>query len=229
MFKLLCVLGTRKNRIRFGLSTVVFAAFLLFHQSVLAIPPGDSILHLTDGGEDQAPALSAVFITGTAPWKPAPPTPPAAIQPSRPTGSERGSGGGGSPGPADPGQSEAEKPASDGNTDPGSCANGQNPNPSSQFPVIIATGEKYKDQQDFAAGSVYGLSLSRTYRSFGSTSTMFGPKWLSQYDYSALSFSGCYSNPDYGNLCIPQTVYLYASDRSDVYLYPHLSLWRPEL
>jgi RHS repeat-associated protein len=74
--------------------------------------------------------------------------------------------------------------------------------------VIIATGEKIKTEQDLVAGSSYGLGLARTYRSFGSAIGMFGSKWLSAYDYPALSFSGCYRHPDYGNLCIPQNAEL---------------------
>ena len=42
--------------------------------------------------------------------------------------------------------------------------------------VIIATGEKIKTEDDFDAGSDYGLSHSRTYRSFGAGGTMFGAK-----------------------------------------------------
>ena len=66
---------------------------------------------------------------------------------------------------------------------------------------MIATGEKFKVEQDFIAGSSYGLSLQR---SFNASATMFGPKWLSEYDYPQMTFSGCYRNPDYGTLCIPE-------------------------
>ena len=86
------------------------------------------------------------------------------------------------------------------------AAEGGDQNESTPNPVIIATGEKYKTEFDFIAGGTVGLDLQRTYRSFNATSTMFGPKWMSSYDWPALNYSGCYKHPDYGNLCIPTQV-----------------------
>lgn len=53
---------------------------------------------------------------------------------------------------------------------------------STDNPVVIATGEKHKEELDFAAGGKYGLSLQRTYRSVHAAGTMFGPHWLSSLD-----------------------------------------------
>ena len=119
------------------------------------------------------------------------------------SGGGAGSGGVKEPGPEVPGEKNKDKPPPKNNTSPTKCADPQNSNPSTGSPVIISTGEKYKVEQDFAAGSDYALGLQRTYRSFDTNATMFGPKWLSSYDYPALNYSGCYRHPDYGNLCIP--------------------------
>ena len=55
--------------------------------------------------------------------------------------------------------------------------------PKSLNPVILATGEKTLFESDFEDKSLAGLSLSRTYRSNG-TSHMFGPGWASSYAYT---------------------------------------------
>lgn len=56
-------------------------------------------------------------------------------------------------------------------------------------PVLIATGEKYKNETDFVSQNISGLSLVRTYRSKNSSGTMFGPNWLSNLDYPSLTLS----------------------------------------
>jgi RHS repeat-associated protein len=80
-------------------------------------------------------------------------------------------------------------PASTSNTAP-SCSAG---NPTTTQPVIIATGEKYKEERDFSAAQEGGLELSRTYRAFDISSSFFGGRWLSSYDYAPLGFAGCAS------------------------------------
>jgi RHS repeat-associated protein len=114
------------------------------------------------------------------PTRPQPPTPP-----TRP----------------DPGDDETAKPASDNNTAIDGCSN-----PTSKNPVVLATGEKFKVERDFGAGSSYGLGHSRTYRSYTSKATMFGQKWMSDYDYPTVVRLGCFQHPDYGSLCIPNTI-----------------------
>jgi len=98
--------------------------------------------------------------------------------------------------------SKDEPPAQD-NSKPSDCTSN---------PVVLATGEKWKSESDFTAGGLYGLSLSRTYRSQTTRVAMFGAKWLSDYDPPTLFSSGCYRHPDYGNLCIPQTFTLTRPD-----------------
>lgn len=80
------------------------------------------------------------------------------------------------------------------------------PNPISKHPVIIATGEKYQPETDFTAGGEVGLGLERTYRSMVAQGSLFGPRWLSTYDYPSLQRSGCFYHPDYPKVCIPTSV-----------------------
>jgi len=135
--------------------------------------------------------------------------------PSHPNAGDRGGGPSG-PAPANPGQSQTDEPGSDENTAPTGCGSEQNSNPASGHPVIIATGEKYTVEQDIPAGGSYGLGLQRTYRSFRATTglELFGPKWLSSYDYPNMVVSGCYRDPDYGSYCFPQTAQLTLPDGS---------------
>lgn len=58
-------------------------------------------------------------------------------------------------------------------------------------PVVIATGEKLKDETDFTSSGLYGMSLVRTYRSAQSGGNLFGRNWRSSLDFPALLFSGC--------------------------------------
>ena len=100
---------------------------------------------------------------------------------------------------ADPGGGGAgatDRPASDGNTQQDdkkkpACRGSSDDNPSTNHPVIIATGEKILPQTDFLAGSTYSIGLTRTYRSKASTSTLFGPNWASSLDFPVLAQSGC--------------------------------------
>ncbi|GEM_PF-674141 len=54
--------------------------------------------------------------------------------------------------------------------------------PRTPNPVIIATGEKLKDEADFSSQGRYGLSLRRTYRSKHNSGVLFGANWLSNLD-----------------------------------------------
>jgi hypothetical protein len=88
--------------------------------------------------------------------------------------------------------------------------------------VIISTGEKYKNEQDFSSGSSYGIVLNRTYRSFSSSSAqMFGPKWYSSFDgYSLTKSATCLSSYQFGDPatntypCMPDYVILGFPDGS---------------
>jgi RHS repeat-associated protein len=82
---------------------------------------------------------------------------------------------------------------------------------STSNPVLIATGEKHKDELDFAAGGKYGLSLNRTYRSMHATGTMFGPYWLSSLDGLKLEPAG-YFKPRAAWPNIPRTVTVIDAD-----------------
>ncbi len=75
-----------------------------------------------------------------------------------------------------------QDPGSSGNSN---AANGDNP--TSCNPVVLATGEKIKDEFDFASGGAYGFNLTRTYRSKNATGQIFGPNWSSSFDAPKLT------------------------------------------
>jgi YD repeat-containing protein len=97
------------------------------------------------------------------------------------------------------GEQEKEEPDSKENTDP-NCGK----NPTKGNPVILATGEKLLEQQDVVAHGLYGLTLSRTYRSKGTLAGQFGPKWTFDLGVPSVGgYGGCYNHPVFG--CIPQS------------------------
>ena len=103
------------------------------------------------------------------------------------------------------------------------CGNANNePATASANPVIIATGEKYKNETDFVSFNRYGLSLQRTYRSMRQSGKLFGPYWLSNFDLPRLTIPS-YSCPvtDEGGVCMPANVTLTESDGAifQYYLY----------
>ena len=109
--------------------------------------------------------------------------------------------------------SNQSKPASDQNTSADSCDGADSGNPSSGNPVILATGEKRKSEQDIRAFGAYGLGLERSYRSFDTKAKMFGPKWRSTYDHYTLIYSsGCFYDPDYQGVCIPREITVTLAD-----------------
>ena len=79
-------------------------------------------------------------------------------------------------------KSNSAAPPSENNSESSDCNTTQNP-------VIIATGEKIKPETDFVAGGLYGLGLTRTYRSVNKTGSLFGANWPSTYDSLHLSYT----------------------------------------
>ena len=128
--------------------------------------------------------------------------------PRQSSGGDGGGGGGAANTPKNPSDPQVADPPADNNTKTGCSSDSAAPqtSPTTRNPVIIATGEKIKTEDDFDAGSDYGLSHSRTYRSFGAGGTMFGAKWFSKYNYPSLKRYGCYNSPDYPGVCVPRTV-----------------------
>jgi len=115
------------------------------------------------------------------------------------------SGGGGVPKGGSP--TGAAGP-SEANVLPGKVEEDSNPCPASKNPVILTTGEKYKEEADFTSAGEYGLSLTRMYRSKQSIGKMFGPKWLSNMDVPRITTSsGCQVVTEYGE-CIVQWAYV---------------------
>lgn len=99
-------------------------------------------------------------------------------------------------------QSKAAPPTGNNTDKPCSIDGGT---PATGHPVIIATGEKYQVEDDFASAGLYGLSHRRTYRSAsGYPAGMFGPGWLSTYSWPRLVFGSCVKTPDFS--CLRRTV-----------------------
>lgn len=78
---------------------------------------------------------------------------------------------------------------------------------------MITTGEKHKEELDFAAAGIYGLSLQRTYRSVQAYGRLFGPNWLDSLTVPNVIKDGstaCYkmANGD----CVPRKMTFVASD-----------------
>ncbi len=88
----------------------------------------------------------------------------------------------GSRGVKDPGETQKEEPTASEDTKPAACTDN---------PVILATGEKWKTETDIVAAGLHGLPLSRTYRSFTTRPSLFGPKWLASVEPPTLTFNGC--------------------------------------
>jgi hypothetical protein len=113
---------------------------------------------------------------------------------------------GGERGSASPAQKQSA-PAASHNTHADSCGGGSAPsaNPTVGDPVIVATGEGIETETDFTGGSIYGLNMMRTYRSFGNRGS-FGGHWYSSYDWIQLQMSGCDHDVDYPGVCVPHIV-----------------------
>jgi len=73
-------------------------------------------------------------------------------------------------------------------------------------PVILATGEKIKFEQDWLSMSESPLSGERTYRSKLAVGQMFGPNWISALEVPLLSFSAAACIPVKTGVCVPQSV-----------------------
>lgn len=134
----------------------------------------------------------------------------------RPPGPDITDGGAG-PGSSDPSPNNQQNaPAKDNAKAENPCdSNGKGKNPTTGNPVIIATGEKVKTEVDFVSSGLYGLSLSRHYRSMPATygaNGMFGPKWFSSLSTLKLMTAGQVNNPDWG--LIPQSVNIWNADGS---------------
>lgn len=137
--------------------------------------------------------------------------PPPPLPPDRPPAGPDVTDGGAGPVGSDPSPSQQQAaPAKDNATKACPASN-----PTTRQPVIIATGEKIKTEVDFVSSGLYGLSLSRHYRSMPATygaNGMFGPKWFSSLSTLKLMTAGQVNNPDWG--IIPQTVNLWNADGS---------------
>jgi RHS repeat-associated protein len=108
---------------------------------------------------------------------------------------------------------QTTKSTSTNNTSIESCSGpNSSGNPSKSNPVILATGEKIQIEHDILATGIRSLSLDRTYRSASATSSMFGSRWQSTYDYPALKTSGCVKYSDYPNQCFPDSIVLTLPD-----------------
>ena len=136
-------------------------------------------------------------------------------------------GGGAGPAPQSPPGSPPvappiATPPSDNNNKKTDCndGGGGDSNPKSGHPVIIATGEKIKDEVDFQGSGLYPLGLTRHYHGFATqTGLMFGSKWASDYDYHLYAIgSDCAKPvPKTGPVCYPHTFQFVTPDGSFTY------------
>jgi hypothetical protein len=104
-----------------------------------------------------------------------------------------------------PGDGENAKPDPEKDSDP--C-------PRTGKPVVLATGEKLKTEPDFSASSLYGISLTRTYRSQHATGTVFGAHWTSSLDSSKVSYNltNCIRLEE--SVCMPRNATVVNADGS---------------
>ncbi len=96
-------------------------------------------------------------------------------------------------------------------------------------PVMVATGEKVKEEADFDTTGLYSLSLHRTYRSQHATGKLFGAHWLSSLDPGVVTPSGqCYA-PLAAHGCVPDA-YIHTASDGTVTRYDFSSTdgWDPE-
>lgn len=84
--------------------------------------------------------------------------------------------------------------------------------PISPNPVIIATGEKIKNEVDFSSYGRYGLSLSRTYRSKHATGVLFGANWTSNLDPARITPSATCTRRFANWPCVPDSFTLTEPD-----------------
>jgi RHS repeat-associated protein len=102
-------------------------------------------------------------------------------------------------------------PVARGNSSTEGCQTGS---PSSRDPVILATGEKWLTQHDFAGEGRNPVSFSRTWRAAprGPYALMFGPGWLSSYDIPrAVPTEACDADSD-TNVCVPMEIMVTTAD-----------------
>ena len=78
--------------------------------------------------------------------------------------------------------------------------------PRSAGPVVLSTGEKLLAQADYPTGAVYGLPLTRVYRSMSSTGRMFGPNWTASVDYPRLAWTLANCALQFNGACVPRSV-----------------------
>jgi len=73
----------------------------------------------------------------------------------------------------------------------------------SSRPIVFATGNKVMFEQDFSASGEEALMLERVYNSFAPYVGMFGPRWLSTFDYQlgTDASGGCHPVPGQPAAC----------------------------
>lgn len=157
---------TADKSIRALLSSAVLAcAMVSMHPALaagLTVDPEEQTQDGTGGGAFQT--VEVIARREPRVWPSAIPPLSLVNRPPRNFGGGPGGGGG----------DDAAAPASENNSDKTCESNG---NPSTGNPVVLATGEKFKAERDFATSGLYAMELTRTYRSQKATGKMFGPNW----------------------------------------------------
>lgn len=62
-------------------------------------------------------------------------------------------------------------------------------------PVLVMSGEKYKEETDFLSQGMGALSLTRVYRSGKASGKLFGPHWMSSLDFPLVQGSERFTTP----------------------------------
>jgi RHS repeat-associated protein len=148
------------------------------------------LTYLSMGSDGTTATLPPVSVTGTrlSSWTPL----------------VLGYAGSGTRGSGNRGRLLLGTPASQNNS------NQKQPDAATCNPVLLTTGEKFKDEPDFTSQGLYGLSLSRTYRSMQTSGQMFGPHWASSFDWPRVTPGGQLC--DLEGLCVPAHLYLTEPD-----------------
>jgi YD repeat-containing protein len=123
--------------------------------------------------------------------------------------------------PRRPAEKNKEEPKDDTNKpqDCGGAGGAGTSSPLSGNPVVLSTGEKFEAELDFESPKIYGLGLGRTYRSKSTRSGIFGKKWLSEYDFTRVTYSTCQRDPDNPAICVPSTAVVGLPDGSQYTFY----------
>ena len=110
---------------------------------------------------------------------------------------------------------DLEKPPSQDNSNIERCQD------STDNPVVLASGEKYKTEADFRGEGLYPLTLDRVYRSRHASGSLFGPHWPSTLDPARLAY-GPHIRVRHDWVAIPSAI-VFTDPKGGSYVYTYKS------